>query len=295
MRCYSLNIAGYRIKFESADGGPDLMASERFHRNFIEPNGNDVLIRVHRGYYKIPEEADRVFVAPYTIESKGIKYNKRDNFWSVYQHCTDLYIWTNFPDNGYGKRAVLKFSLLMREWDLWVEGAGDSVDPLEYPLDGLVLYYLTAINNDIMIHASGIHYDGQGYLFSGVSGRGKTTMAKLWNSIGGRIIHDDRLIIRNSGGEYRMYNTPVYHDDFPLDAPLNRIFLIGHGEMNEMQQIKGASAVSKVIANCIQHNYSQDMIARFLGSVSLMCSVIPVSKLSFMPDRRVVYFILKND
>ena len=92
-----------------------------------------------------------------------------------------------------------------------------------------------------------------------------------------------------------MYNTPVYHDDFPLDAPLNRIFLIGHGEMNEKQQIKGASAVSKVIANCIQHNYSQDMIARFLGSVSLMCSVIPVSKLSFKPDRRVVYFILKND
>ena len=74
-----------------------------------------------------------------------------------------------------------------------------EIDPFEYPLDGLILYYLTVINGDIMIHASGVNNAGHGYLFSGVSGKGKSTMAKLWENSGAKVIHDDRLIIRNTG------------------------------------------------------------------------------------------------
>ena len=66
-----------------------------------------------------------------------------------------------------------------------------------------------------MIHASGVYYNGRGYLFSGVSGKGKTTMAGLWDNIGAQVIHDDRLIIRSIDGVYRMFNTPVYRNDEP--------------------------------------------------------------------------------
>jgi hypothetical protein len=103
------------------------------------------------------------------------------------------------------------------------------------------------------------------------------------------------MIIRKTDGIYRMYNTPVYRNDVPRSAPVDRIFLISHGNENEMVQIREASAVSMVIANCIQHNYSPDMIARFLGSVSMMCSKVPVSTLSFRPDRSVIEYILRND
>jgi len=47
-----------------------------------------------------------------------------------------------------------------------------------------------------MIHASGVNNAGHGYIFSGVSGKGKSTMAKLWDNSGARVIHDDRLILR---------------------------------------------------------------------------------------------------
>ena len=96
------------------------------------------------------------------------------------------------------------------EWDLWIETDRTKTDPLEYPLDGLILYYLTVINNDIMIHASGVNYAGKGFLFSGVSGKGKSTMAGIWDNRGAKVIHDDRLIIRKTGDGYRMFNTPVY-------------------------------------------------------------------------------------
>ncbi len=295
MRDYNLNIAGYNIRLEATAGGPDLLPAERFLRNIVRQSDYDVLIRVHTGEYRIPEEAERVFVAPYIVELKGIKVQKRENFWSVYRRGSDMFITCSFPDTSLKKTASLKFSLLLREWDLWIESHEAPVDPLEYPMDGLILYYLTAILGDIMIHASGINISGHGYLFSGVSGKGKTTMAKLWDESGAKVIHDDRLIIRSIGGTYRMFNTPVYRDDEPLQSPLDRIFLLEHGTCNRITPVKGASAISHVIANCIQHNWDPEMIARFLGSVSIMCSVIPVASLSFTPTRRVIDYILENE
>jgi len=294
MRDYTLNIAGYNIRLESQEDGPDLAPSPRFTQSLVRAMDYDVLIRVHHGRIRPDEDAERLFVAPYVVEVKGYKVTKSDNFWSVYKQNGDLLVITNFPDNP-SKKATLKLSLALREWDLYIENAGRSTDPMEYPLDGLILYYLTAINADLMIHASGVSYNGRGYLFSGVSGKGKTTMSLLWDNIGAQVIHDDRLIIRNTDGIYRMHNTPVYRNDVPRSAPIDRIFLISHGNENALTQIREASAVSMVVANCIQHNYSQDMIARFLGSVSMMCSKVPVSTLSFRPDRSVIEYILRND
>ena len=294
MRSYNLNIAGYNIRMESADDGPDLVPSRRFRKNIVGSHLYDVCIRVHHGSLRPDEDAERLFVAPYIVEINGYKITRSDNFWSVYKRNGDLFLITNFPESP-GKKAVLKFSLSLREWDLWIENAGYETDPLEYPLDGLVLYYLTAINADLMIHASGVFYNGRGYLFSGMSGKGKTTMATLWDNIGAQVIHDDRLIIRDNEGIFRMHNTPVYKNDVPRIASVDRIFLIDYGKENRITPSKVAASVSNVVANCIQHNYSQDMIARFLGSVSLMCSKVPVAKLTFRPDRSIIEYILRNE
>jgi len=293
MRSYNLNIAGYNIRLESSDDGPDLVPSRRFRMNIVQNPEYDVCIRIHHGSMRPNEDAERLFVAPYVVEINGYKINRSDYFWSVYKQNGDLLLITNFPDSP-SKKAMLKFSFELREWDLWIENAGCETDPLEYPLDGLILYYLTAINADIMLHASGIYYNGQGYLFSGVSGRGKTTMAAIWDNIGAQVIHDDRLIIRNIDGMFRMFNTPLYQNDIPRNSPVTRIFLIEHGNENKITPIREALSVSHVIANCIQHNYNPEMIARFLGSVSLMCSKIPVATLTFKPDRSIIEYILRN-
>ena len=294
MRSYNLNIAGYNIRVESADDGPDLCPGQRFRRNITESAEYDVRIRVHHGCIRPDEDAERLFVAPYTVEVNGYKIRRSINFWSLYKQTGDMLMLTNFPEHP-EKKASLRFSLGLREWDLYIENAGNETDPLDYPLDGLILYYLTAINADIMIHASGVFYNGKGYLFSGVSGKGKTTMAKLWDNIGAEVIHDDRLIIRCNDGLFRMHNTPIYRNDSPKSATLDRIFLIDHGDDNRMSPLREAASVSNVVANCIQHNYSPEMIARFLGSVSLMCSKVPVARLSFRPDRSIIEYILRND
>jgi len=296
MRKYNLNIAGYKIRFENPSNETEIIPSQRFSKYISTENKYDFLIRIQSGKMILPDSAVKVFDAPYVEEINDIRIKKSDEFWSVFQYHDDLFITVTFPDQDEERSAVLKFSLHSREWELRINNPGKSFDPMEYPLDGLILYYLTVIHGDIMIHASGINNAGHGYLFSGVSGKGKTTIAKLWDNTGARVIHDDRLIIRHTGsGGFVMHNTPVYRNDIPLQSPLNKIFLIEHGKKNELIPVRGAESISLVMANCIQHNWNSEIIARLLGSVSIMCSVIPVFRLLFKPDRSVIDSILDNE
>jgi hypothetical protein len=295
MRKYNLNIAGYNISFEASPGGPDLITSERFLRNICATCESDIYITVHKGSFKLPKTAERVFHAPLVEEINGVQIRHKSNFWSIWKYHSDLFIQTIFPLSSSEKSATLKFFLTSREWDLWIEADDNKIDPFEYPLDGLVLYYLTVIYGDIMIHASGINMNGRGYLFSGVSGKGKSTIARLWEESGAMVIHDDRLIIRKTEKGYKMYNTPVYNNDVPQESSLDKIFLIEHGMENKLTPVKGALAISLVMTNCIQHNWGHDIIARLLGSVSIMCATVPTVKLSFKPDKSVINLILKNE
>ena len=146
-----------------------------------------------------------------------------------------------------------------------------------------------------MIHASGVNHGGKGYLFTGISGKGKSTMAMLWDTYGAQVIHDDRMIIRKKGDGYIMFNTPVYDNDYPLESPLGKIFVIEHGTENSMIPLKEAASVSQVMANCIQHTWDTSIIGNLLGSVAQMCRIVPSYKLLFKPGRSAIDYILNED
>jgi len=272
-----------------------MFPSERFHSFIVSEANQDILIRVHSGKFNMPLDAKMIFDAPYVEETNGIRLKKNDEFWSILKHGDHLFIKTIFPHTGHEKQAVLRFSFTGREWDLWINGKGMKTNPMEYPLDGLILYYLSVVFGDIMIHASGVNHAGRGYLFSGVSGKGKTTMAKLWDKQGAKIVHDDRLILRKGEKGYYMFNTPVYDNDKPIESRLDRIFIIEHGTRNEIIPVRGAESISLIMANCIQHNWNPEIVAGLLDSVSQMSESIPVAKLFFRSDKSIIDFILENE
>src|SRR6058998_1308695 len=98
--------------------------------------------------------------------------------------------------------------------------SGLPVHPLEYPLDELLLIHLLAEGRGVEVHACGVVTpDGQGYLFVGQSGAGKTTMARLWQKAqAGTVLSDDRIILRKIDGTLWMYGTP-WHGEAELSSP----------------------------------------------------------------------------
>jgi hypothetical protein len=295
VRNFNLKIADYNLGFEAAAEEPDLIVSPKFIRYINSDSSPEIRIWVHSGSVDLPAAAERVFHAPLVEEINGILINNNPEFWSIWKYDSVLFIKTILPLSSSQKSAVLKFSLTEKEWDLWIETDKNEIDPFGYPLDGLILYYLTVINNDIMIHASGVNYKEKGLLFSGVSGKGKSTMAGLWDNHEATVIHDDRLIIRKSITGYKMFNTPVYNNDEPLSSSLDKIFIIEHGIENKMITLREASAVSQVMANCIQHSWGQAIISGLLESVSEMCRLLPTCALFFKPDRSIIDYIQRKN
>ncbi len=167
-----------------------------------------------------------------------------------------------------------------------------TVNPLPYPLDGLILYFLFSQGGDIMIHGSGVVSDGRGWIFTGRSGSGKTTMARIFDGAADRVIHDDRLVLRREGSGWVMHNTPVYRNDEPRSASLDHLWVIRHGSSNVSEPVAGAEAVAMILANCIQQNWDREAASRLAAAADDLASSVRVSRLSFLPDASIRDYLL---
>ncbi|MCE1156301.1 MAG: hypothetical protein LWW91_09305 [Bacteroidales bacterium] len=221
--------------------------------------------------------------------------NEQQKFYSIYQMEDGLgfVIYDQQTRNDVQQVALLNKDFT--NWTVYFDTKRADLFPLKYPFGPIMLHYLTLKIDAVMMHAS-CAFDGKkGRLFSGFSGVGKSTISKLWAQEGSRIINDDRLIVRRHNGGYRVYNTPMYYQDIPKVAPLGGIFLIRHFPENTMCRIKGAGAVSKVMAYSIQNNFDRRYVAQRLAFFSELVSQIPVFELGFVPDVSVVRYILEHE
>ena len=154
---------------------------------------------------------------------------------------------------------------------------------------------MTINSEAVMMHAS-CAFDGEkARLFTGFSGVGKSTISKIMANAGNQIINDDRVIIRKKGSGYFVYNTPMYYKDYPKVAPLKSIYIISHSPENKITKLTGASAITKVMAFCIQNNFDKRFIQNRLQFFSELSSNISINELGFVPNESVVNFILDHE
>jgi hypothetical protein len=173
---------------------------------------------------------------------------------------------------------------------------GESIYPLEYPLDEALLTNLLAMGRGVEIHACALKdADGRGYLFPGQSGAGKSTTAGLWAVQDGvRILSDERVILREHEGRIKMYGTP-WHGDArlggPLSATLDAIYFLGRGESNDVVPVGRAEAAARLFACSFPPFYSASGLAFTLEFLEQVTGLALTSELKFVPDERVIDFV----
>ena len=168
--------------------------------------------------------------------------------------------------------------------------------PLEYPLDELLLQGLLARGRGAEIHACGIaDASDRGLLVVGQSGAGKTTMARLWEGVGGaKVLSDDRIILRRVGDSFTMYGTPWHGEAAlaePASAPLTGVFFLEHGAANTLVPVRGATAATRLFASGFPPFFDRDGLDFTLKFLGDLVAEVPCHELCFAPDNRVVEFV----
>jgi hypothetical protein len=175
-----------------------------------------------------------------------------------------------------------------------------SIYPFEYPLDELLMLHILAMGRGAELHACGmVDPSGRGHLFLGKSGAGKSTLAKLCGNVEGvKILSDDRIILRRLDGRFWMYGTPWHGEAAvacPDRAPLTRIYFVRHGDSNTLIAQQPAQAVGRLFACCFPLFYNAEALAFTLGFFDDVVKAVPCCELQFLPDARVVDFVLRQN
>lgn len=281
----TLQIAGIKLKLQATNNDFGLSVHPAFEGFLTENNPNpDFIVDVHQGLYAETKNLKPVF----TAENLAGFAHAGSVVWQVYK-MAESYMIEAFREEI---RYQLVFGFHTTQWALYANTASD-VQPFGYPLDGLITYLMVTIKGGFLIHASGVSYQGCGMLFAGFSGRGKSTIARLFHEQGATVINDDRLAIRKICGKWQLYNTPMFYPDKPRRTQLSHVFLINHGKANRIRQLAGSKPFTAIMAFCIQHHYHKFLINNLLNQLVALTDSIPTARLDFVPEASVVRDITK--
>jgi len=147
------------------------------------------------------------------------------------------------------------------------------------------------IINNFVIHGCAIRRNGAGYLFTGRSGSGKSTIAKLSSDFD--VLNDELVILKKVKGSYTLCSTPFQGDfkgNSAISVPLNAVFLIKHGKRNNIKQISKAEFVTRFIKEVI---YSQsllstkneDVLLEMMDFCADVAVNVPFYEMKFLPDK----------
>ena len=226
MQTFVLTVADYFVKISSEETLPVFF--EEGYANFLqleEVEKYDATITCHAG---LPDKES------YSGEILFDAIHEKKRLWQVIQTKTERAFVVFHPSRPEEIQQVAFLNEASTEWKIYstilTQNNESFTCPLAYPMGALILYYLTLNSNAFMIHASGV-WDGEtGRIFSGFSGVGKSTMAKIWEEEGAHIVNDDRLIVREVNGEFFMYNTPMPYADLNKQAQVSKFYFPFHAK-----------------------------------------------------------------
>jgi hypothetical protein len=157
----------------------------------------------------------------------------------------------------------------------------------------------------LVLHGTAANLDGQGILCVGISGKGKSTLARLLDGAGATVLTDERPVVRqwpapaeDNGTEsedfFRVYGSPWPSSaGFACNAwaPLKRIYFIEHGATDQITPLMPREAVHRLIHVATIPWQDPALLDPYLATVNRLLQSIPCAVLSFRPTADVVEVI----
>jgi hypothetical protein len=205
-----------------------------------------------------------------------------------------------------GPVADEDLSVQLREGEWWMErgdfaarwdprtGSGKVRQPENpYSLDcvlRIVHSLVLAESGGVLLHASSAVRNGKAFVFAGVSGAGKTTMARLAPS-DAVLLTDEISYVRPEGGGFRAYGTPfageLAEPGANVSAPLAAIYLLTQASEERIEEVDPALAVQALLRNTLFFAQDAALVRRVFATACALVAQVPVRRLRFRPQAEV--------
>jgi hypothetical protein len=153
----------------------------------------------------------------------------------------------------------------------------------------------------LVIHGSSQVLDGQGIICTGPSGRGKSTISRLFHGCGVPVLTDERPIVRPCGtagaAGFRVYGSPwPSAGKFVLNAsaPLKKIYFIEHGPEHVIAPLTTREAVLRLLDVALVPWLDSAFFDPMIQTLESIIGSVPYAVLRFRPEASVVDLIRRD-
>ena len=174
-----------------------------------------------------------------------------------------------FPDSGRG--------WVRQEWAFH-----QSIDSVLRVLHSILL----APKGGCLLHAASAVRNGRAFAFTGVSGAGKTTLARLAppDVI---LLTDEISYIRSVDEIYRAFGTPFAGDlgiaGENISAPLEALYLLAKGPENKIEPLSRKQAVNVLMRNILFFAKDPKLVEVLFETACRIAACVPAYRLTFTP------------
>jgi hypothetical protein len=278
-----VEIGGITVALVSRDPGLKLRIEGAMEKFVVEDGEPDVTVRTSWADLSDVAAGEKIF------DSGGIWQLYRSDGRNEFRFAAPFSDWLPYK--------IARFNSDFTSGEILCEpryfNPGQPVYPLEYPLDELLFVNLLAAGRGVEVHACGLRDgSGNGYLFPGQSGAGKSTTARLWaGQAGVKMLSDERIVLRKDGGRIWMHGTP-WHGDAKLAradrALLTKVFFLRHWHENRAVPLTRIQAAARFVACSFPTFYNPAGLDFTLGFFADLLKAVPAYELGFVPDASAV-------
>jgi hypothetical protein len=149
---------------------------------------------------------------------------------------------------------------------------------------------ILAREGGFLVHAASAIRGGKAFIFSGVSGAGKTTISRLAPP-DATLLTDEISYVRREGNRYVACGTPFAGELARVgencSAPLGALFFLEKGPQNKIEPIAPTEAIQRLMRNILFFADDPELVKLVFQSACEFASLVPIHRLVFVPDQRV--------
>lgn len=251
-----VRIGGTAIRFLTEDPVFKAMLVSRYGP-FVDPSAKTVL-----------QLSVRLLPPSVTPEDAGVQVAVRNGRWSISRgdfRC----VWDPLSGAGLVEQTANPHSI-------------DTVIRIVHTL-------ILARSGGFLLHASSAVRDGRAFLFSGLSGAGKTTLVRLAPP-DVRVLTDEISYVRPAPG-YTAFGTPFFGElgivGENVSAPIAALYFLAKGEDNRIEPMPAAEAARRLLRNILFFAEDAQLVKLVFRSACDFLQAVPACRLTFVPDARV--------